>query len=434
MRFNITRVKKNIVSGISSQTIKILIQIFYPPLMILFWGLENFGVWIFLLSIPNIVLIFNFNFTDASVNEMAIYNAKKKYHKSNEIFQNTIVFLLLNIFIFSLVLLIFFLLNKLDFTILEKLSLKELKIILFFLLTSVYLRLFESLFATCLNSVGKIYIGYNLEIAKDFFSKFFIVLAGIFYDSLVIAALIFFLLNLLKFIFNFYFFMKYKNKISFSFKLISKKIIFKLIKLSIGHMSDLWANLIKHSGIIFIIGIFLNPYMVGYISTVKTLFYFMPTSFFGKINFAINFELSNLYGSKKMKLIKTILSRYIKITFLLILAYLAISFAAGPYIYHYWLNNEYELNIIFLLLIVIDSSFFVIRSTIVSPFAATNKNITLGISDLILTVFGIFLFFLSFHIGKNYIFAFSTVIIFSFTSLIFASFLVVSFFKNTKNH
>ena len=168
-----SRLKRNIFSSISSQSLKIFIQIFYPPLMIFFWGIENFGIWMFLISIPNIIQIFNFNLTDASVNQMAIYNAQKKYKKSNEIFQNTILFVFLNIIIVSVSLIIFFLLKKFSFSILENINPKEVKIILILLFASIYLKLFESIFSTCLQSIGKIYIGYNLEIAHDFFSKSF---------------------------------------------------------------------------------------------------------------------------------------------------------------------------------------------------------------------------------------------------------------------
>ena len=293
-----SRLKRNIFSSISSQSLKIFIQIFYPPLMIFFWGIENFGIWMFLISIPNIIQIFNFNLTDASVNQMAIYNAQKKHKKSNEIFQNTVLFVFLNIIIVSASLIIFFLLKKFSFSILENITPKEVKIILILLFASIYLKLFESIFSTCLQSIGKIYIGYNLEIAHDFFSKSFIIIAGIFYNSLVVAAFIFFLLSCLNFSIKFLFFIKYKNKLKISFELISKKIVLKLIKLSIGHMSDIVANLIKHSGTIFIAGIFLNPYLVGLITTVKTIFYFMPVNLFGKINFALSYEISNLYGKK----------------------------------------------------------------------------------------------------------------------------------------
>ena len=429
-----SRLKRNIFSSISSQSLKIFIQIFYPPLMIFFWGIENFGIWIFLISIPNIIQIFNFNLTDASVNQMAIYNAQKKHKKSNEIFQNTILFVFLNIIILSLTLLIFFFLKKFSFSILENINSKEVKIILILLFASIYLKLFESIFSTCLQSIGKIYIGYNLEIAHDFFSKSFIIIAGIFYNSLVVAALIFFLLSSLKFFIKFLFFTKYKNKLKISFKLISKKIIFKLIKLSIGHMSDIIANLIKHSGVIFIAGIFLNPYLVGLITTVKTIFYFMPVSLFGKINFALSYEISNLYGKKNLKLIKLILTRYIKITCLLIIGFILFAYFIGPYIYNYWLSNKYELKMIFLLLIVFDSSLFIIRQVLITPFVAINKNILLGLSDLFLTIIAIVIFFLSFYFDKSYIFAFKIFIISSLCSTIISVVFLKLFFKNSKKN
>ena len=426
-----SRLKRNIFSSISSQSLKIFIQIFYPPLMIFFWGIENFGIWIFLISIPNIIQIFNFNLTDASVNQMAIYNAQKKHTKSNEIFQNTILFVFINIIILSLTLLIFFFLKKFSFSILENINSKEVKIILILLFASIYLKLFESIFSTCLQSIGKIYIGYNLEIAHDFFSKSFIIIAGIFFNSLVVAALIFFLLSSLKFFIKFLFFTKYKNKLKISFKLISKKIIFKLIKLSIGHMSDIIANLIKHSGVIFIAGIFLNPYLVGLITTVKTIFYFMPVSLFGKINFALSYEISNLYGKKNLKLIKLILTRYIKITCLLIIGFILFSYFIGPYIYNFWIGNKYELKMIFLLLIVFDSSLFVIRQVLITPFVAINKNILLGLSDLFFTIIAIVIFFLSFYFEQNYIFAFKIFIITSLCSTFTSVFFLRLFFKNS---
>jgi len=432
MFFGNSRLKRNIFSSISSQSLKIFVQIFYPPLMIFFWGIENFGIWIFLLSLPNIIQIFNFNLTDASVNQMAIYNAQKKYTKSNEIFQNTILFVIINILILSATLLIFFLLNKFNFSILENINPKEIKIILILLFASVYLKLFESIFSTCLQSIGKIHIGYNLEIAHDFFSKSFIIFAGIFYNSLVVAALIFFCLSFLNFFIKFLFFFKYKNKLKISFELISRKIILKLIKLSIGHMSDIVANLIKHSGTIFIIGIFLNPYIVGLISTVKTLFYFMPVSLFGKINFALSFEVSNLYGKKNLKLIKLVLSRYIKITCLLIIGFVFFSYFFGPYIYNYWLSNKYELKVIFLLLIVVDASLFIIRQVLITPFVAINKNIFLGLSDLIFTIIAICIFFICFYFEQNYIFAFKIFIITSLCSTLMSLFFLISFFKNSK--
>ena len=180
MFFKTSRLKKNIFSVISITSFKILTQIFFPPLMIFFWGVDNFGIWVFLISIPSIIQIFNFNLTDASINQMSIYNAQKKYKESNKIFQNTIVFVLLNILFFSMMLIIFNLVKDFNFTILNQINVEDLKIILILLFSSVYLKLFESIFTTSLYSIGKINIGNNLEITTDFFAKFLIIFSGIF--------------------------------------------------------------------------------------------------------------------------------------------------------------------------------------------------------------------------------------------------------------
>ena len=50
-----------------------------------FWGIENFGIWLFLLSIPNIFLIFSINFSGASANEITMFNSKGNYKKANEV-------------------------------------------------------------------------------------------------------------------------------------------------------------------------------------------------------------------------------------------------------------------------------------------------------------------------------------------------------------
>ncbi len=429
---NDKRLRKNILSGVSSQSFKILTQIFYPPLMIMFWGIENFGIWIFLISLPNIIQIFNLNLTDASINQMAIYNARKEFNKSNEIFQNTIIFTLLNILFFSVLIFLFFKFNSTEFSVLKKLDTQNLKLILGLIFASIYLKFFESIFNTNLYSLGKINIGYNLETFYDLFSKIFIIIAGIFYNSLIVAALIIFILSMLKFIIKFFLFLKYKKKLKFSLGLVSTRVIIRLIRLSIGHMSDIGSNIIKSSGVIFILGIFLNPYMLGYISTVKTLFYFMPVNFFGKVSFAINFELSNLFGVRRFNQIKDILKKYFKIILFLMVLYIAVSFILGPFIYQYWINNKYEINKLFLLLILLDTSLYILRNTIISPFVAINKNSNLGISDLLFSILAILLFFLSFEIGKDYIFAFGIITIFSLLSLIYSAFYLTFNLKKIK--
>ena len=76
------RVIKNIFSGFSTESLQIVTQIIFAPLMLFFWGVENFGIWLFLLSIPNIFLVFNINMADAAIQEITMLQAEGKIKKT----------------------------------------------------------------------------------------------------------------------------------------------------------------------------------------------------------------------------------------------------------------------------------------------------------------------------------------------------------------
>ena len=62
--------------------------------------------------------------------------------------------------------------------------------------------------------------------------------------------------------------------------------------------------LIKQAGLIIIIGKFYDTYIVTYVSTSLTLFYFFPKTLFGRISHVYIFELAKLYAKKNIKFLK----------------------------------------------------------------------------------------------------------------------------------
>ena len=103
----INRIKKNLLAKLTSESSQVVTQVLYPPLMILFWGLEQFGIWLFLISLTSMFSMLNFNFTSASLQEMSIYNNQKKYNKVNEIFQNTLGLIIINLLILILIIFLY---------------------------------------------------------------------------------------------------------------------------------------------------------------------------------------------------------------------------------------------------------------------------------------------------------------------------------------
>ena len=383
-----------------------------------FWGVENFGLWLFLLSIPNLFLIFNINFQDAATQEITILNSKKKHSKANKIFQNSIVFNLINLFVITLLVFLAYFLNFFDLSIFEKFTAKDLKNILILISLSIYLNIFQSIFQTGINASGKLYINYNISIIIDLTSKTFIAISGYFFSSLVYPVIIYFLFCLIRLGLCFYYFSLINKYLTLSIKLFSKDIFYKITKLSIGHTADIISSLVKHSLVIFIIGMFLDPYLIGYIVTVKTLFYFFPARFFGKINHISLYEFASLYAQKKYSVIKQNIKKINIAIFILLILFVSISLTIGPMIYNFWTNNNYNLDLIFLSIILFDSFFYIFRQSLITFFMSINRYIFLGTSNLIITCLATFIFYILLLNQYSYNLGFFVILIGSFVSLV----------------
>jgi len=102
-KYQYKRFLNNFFSFFSIFSTQTIAQILYPPAMIYAWGVENFGVWIFIISIPSTLAIFNINLSTASRSEMSINHEKNNLFEVNKIFQNALSLVVLNLIIFTIV-------------------------------------------------------------------------------------------------------------------------------------------------------------------------------------------------------------------------------------------------------------------------------------------------------------------------------------------
>ena len=179
------RVKKNFFSKLNSEFLQIIIQFIYPPLMLLIWGVENFGLWIFFTSIPNLLLIFNLNFNTSVTQEMTFFYAKDNESKVEQIYQNGIALTLLNILIFGLIALFSYFFFKFDFSIVKNLPKYEINIILLLIILSTLINIFNGIFTSGIYFQGKQFLVTNIAYISELFSKAGIVFLGLFFKSLI---------------------------------------------------------------------------------------------------------------------------------------------------------------------------------------------------------------------------------------------------------
>lgn len=367
------RVKKNFISFFSNFSSKIFVQIAYPPLMILIWGVENFGIWIFLTAIPSSLSFLNLNFSQATRIEMTLNNAKNNKILVNKNFQNGLALIFMNMIVFTIVWLLFYIITDLDFKIFEHLSSNELRLTIFLIILSFYFNIFDSILSTGISYWGKLYIYTYVKLFSEVLLKIFVLIVGIFFDSLLYASIILLLISVVRTILLYYYFLLNKKYINLSFKYFDFNYSIRLFKLSFSYYSETFVQILKHNGIILLLGVFLSAEIIGLVSTAKTLFYFLPIFFVAMFNHTGMYEYSESIGKKLYKLTKKIFRLQILISIFIVSIFIIFSLIIGAKIYNVWTNNSYELEFLLLLIIILDASFNMLLATMNTILKSVNK-------------------------------------------------------------
>ena len=234
---------------------KLLLQIIYPPLVLLFWGVDNFCLGI-CNSFSSTLTMFNLNFSLAAKTEMSINDAKIKNWLMK--FSRMVGLIIMNMIIFTTIWFSAFLLTDLEFAIFESINPSDLRHILLLIVLSFYFTIFNGILVTGITYWGKLNIATNVITFFDFLSKLSIIICGIFTDSLTYAAIIFFIVSIIQTIILWYYYSLYKKYLFLSIKLVSIKNSLKLFWLSLSYYAEAITSITKHNGLIILLGIFLQ--------------------------------------------------------------------------------------------------------------------------------------------------------------------------------
>ena len=273
----------------------------------------------------------------------------------------------------------------------------------------------------------------NTNALFEFISKLSVVSAGIFYDSLIYAGLIFFIVAILKFFTFYYYFNKYKKNLEFSLKLVSRKIIKKLFTLSIAPTLGIFTLLFRHNLKILLIGLYFGPQIIAYITTCKTLFYFLPVRIFDSINLITYYEYAKLFAKRKFSGLRRFHNTHILLVLSLLIIFVLLSLSIGKYVYNLWLNNQFNLTYIFLLVVLLDAACAVLFHSIINVSIAINNYLKISTIEFCFIMFSTIVSFYFLSLGYSFMVYFFIVLLQSFIVLLFAMFIVFKFYKFLKN-
>lgn len=416
------RIKKNFISQISLNISLVVIQILFPPLMIIIYGLENFGIWVFLTAIPYAFSILDFNLNLAARTEMSIFYNKKKIKTVNQIFINSSVLTFFFILILALLSSILFNYINFDLDILNSLNKNEISFILYCITISFLINILNNIFKTAITYKGKLDLDVYIEIFSEFLSKLLILLLGLIFKDLLFAAIALLLATIFKIIIYYFYFLTGKTELSFNLKHVSKNKMLKLLKLSTSYYFETVSGILKNSYQIIILGIFFTPQIVGLVSTLKTLFYFFPIRIWGIVAKAIFYEFTRLYSIKNFSLLKTTYSNYLKIGLIYIFFIIISSLIFGKLIYNLWLNNSYELNNLILYLLILDSCIFIFGGSVSFINKSINKFFKITFFQVVINILIIIIAYSLFNLNYSYIYLFICNLIGSMLILIYCVF------------
>ena len=409
---------------------KIWIQLLFPPLMLYFWGFENFNTWLFIFSIPQLLLFYNIATTIPVRNELSICYANKEFNKLKKIFNNSLITTSLNILLLILLYFVFLFFSKNSQIISE--NIYSISI----LFTSTIISLLCGIFYVAISYKGNLSRYLNVEFKIDILIPIFVPLTGIITNNILYASIVYLLLVILKF------FLLSRNIKDKNISLIPNinyikiKVIKDIYKKSLGFNLELISMIIRNSGLIFILGLSNKLIFVGLISTAKTMFQHFPIRIFNILNNSLMIQFSSFYKNNQFdKKIRKLFFNSFKVILFFSFLFLSISYFFGVFIYDVWTNKNYNLTITLLLLIMLDTIFYIIGNFLIIHKKAINKYSKISLIELfinLLTFFSIFIYANQFTINKLY----SLIVLSSFVILLikFTDFIINFYFKNEHSY
>ena len=184
---------------------QIIIQIFFPPIILMIWGVKNYAAWIYLFSFISIASLILVPITEVVRLEMTKAYVNKKYEYVNDIFFNSLIWNGLNIIIISGSLII--LKNSINFSssLFSGINNINIDILFLILVLNAYFDIFISFFYPALTFQGKIKLWNNIEIGYEIISKLAVITSAILFEFNYVI-FFYFLSNVLRFIIVIYFY------------------------------------------------------------------------------------------------------------------------------------------------------------------------------------------------------------------------------------
>ena len=145
------------------------------------------------------------------------------------------------------------------------------------------------------------------------------------------------------------------------------------------------------------------------------------------------YEYSESIGKKFFNFVKKIFNLQILISLFVIVIFILFSLNFGRIIYNFWTNNNYELELIILLIIVFDASFYMLQSTINTILKSVNKFFIPIILEAIICFVAILISYYILNLSYDFKFVLLINLLSTIASFFIFSYFTLQFLRKLKN-
>lgn len=327
-------------------------------LFISFLGIEDYGIWIFLMTIPSYLTLSDFGISDTAENHINLNLEKSSKTELSKVFWSSIS-ITISIFIIIFLIINYLLTDHIlnyekIISLTNNNNLFFINLIFFYSFLIIINKKFQSLI------IAK--RGYNLLINLRSLSIIFeiIFVYIILKNNIGFHYLIFSFIGIrfLIFIYTIYKFLSYKI-ISFSFNFLNYKHFSFLYYPSVTFLLAPAINLIRLQGIVFLIINFFTPQIVTVYSVTSTIV--RSTSIFiHLVSGPLNVEIAKLFSKKEITRVKNLINIQISFYFWLSLFLMPLFYFYGSDILYLWLKRDDLFVSEIFILIILSNLFFLI--------------------------------------------------------------------------
>ncbi|MFN4087192.1 MAG: lipopolysaccharide biosynthesis protein [Spirosomataceae bacterium] len=335
---------RNLIAGLFGKFGQVGIRLIQVPLLISYLGVEKYGIWMLLSSIPSWLTISNLGFGTVAGNDVAIASGKNDFRRINEIYSSTMLGIILIITILSSgCILIVYTLDWISILKTNSIDIMDIRYILIALCLSVligFLPQVENIKYRIENINHRaIWIG-NLRPWIDFLFLWIAVQLDKGVIGIAISGLIGVIIYTLAVFFDS---RKICSKVKLSTENINVVYLIHIVKKGITFQAFPLGNALQSQGYIILVNYLLGPVSVTLFTTIRTLVR-SSNQALELINQAIWPELTFLIGARRkldaIKLHDKAVKTSIYLSFLMVL----ILYLFGPQIYKLWLGDSLNVN------------------------------------------------------------------------------------------